>query len=170
MILVGVKSRLFAGKFLIALGIVLCILWVGYVVQLARPTDVWDLLPFVAALAVFLVGVVLAPFHVGVSYKRDMLLSLTTGALAMLSIWFFLFFMDMDDPTSAERYSGFARLQHPGVTVGMAVYRHSFRHLGASTSRYLALVSAFVVLILMWSLGTFVLLRILRVLGHRKSK
>jgi hypothetical protein len=177
MTLTVVKSRLLVGKLLVVIGIVLFILWVCYFGQLVRPIDVWDFCLLPAAFAAILIGVKVAPrgrllelvrTQVAVSCKRDLVLSLVIGALAMLGLWAFLFLIN--DPVLAERYSRLAGLQDPGVTVGLVIYRHTYFHLGRSASLYLAEVCAFVVLMAIWSFGSFLLLTMFRFLRHAESK
>ena len=63
----------------------------------------------------------------------------------MLSLWAFFALVVGDDVAMGGHYNGLARL-------------------------YLAVVSAFAVLIVMWSFGTFVLLRIIRFRSNRQPK
>jgi len=63
----------------------------------------------------------------------------------MLSLWAFFALVVGDDVGMGGHYNGLARL-------------------------YLAVVSAFAVLIVMWSFGTFVLLRIIRFRSNRQPK
>jgi hypothetical protein len=171
-----VRPRLLVGKLLVVAGIVLLILWVGYFGQLVRPIDIWDFCLLPAAFGAILIGVRVAPCgrllelvrtHIAVSGKRDLVLSLVFGAFAMLTLWAFLFFIG---DGLAERYSRLARLQYPGVTVGLAIYRHTYFHLGRSAGLYLAEVCAFLVLIAMWSFGFFLLLSAFRFIRQTESK
>ena len=95
MTLTVVKPRLLVGQLLVVTGIALLILWVGYFGQLVRPIDIWDFCLLPAAFAAILIGVKVAPrgrllelvrTHVAVSCKRDLVLSLVIGALAVLSL------------------------------------------------------------------------------------
>lgn len=54
--------------------------------------------------------------------------------------------------------------------VAIALFKYCFRYLGISADRYLAIVSAYVLLIVMFSFGPFALLTILRFLRHTESK
>jgi hypothetical protein len=170
-----VNPRILVGKLLVATGIALLILWAAYFLQLVRPIDIWDFCLLPVAFASILIAVKLAPrtrllelvpTPVAVSWKRDLVLSLVIGAFVELSVWA-LFFFDIE---VAQRYSLLARLQEPAVTVGLAIYRHTYFHLGRSASLHLAQVCAFAVLIAIWSFGSFALLTILRFLRHTESK
>jgi hypothetical protein len=174
--LTAVKLRLLVGQLLVVTGIALLTLWAAYFGQLVRPIDIWDFCLLPAAFAATLIGARVAPrgrlielvrTHVAVSGRRDLVLSLVIGTLAVLILWALFFFID---DGLAERYSKLARLQDPGVTVGLAVYRHTYFHLGRNASLYLAELCAFVVLIAMWSFGVFALLSIFRFLRSGLSK
>ncbi len=70
----------------------------------------------------------------------------------------------------ADRYTDLVRLTDPANAVAMAIFRYSFRTLGISASRYLAIVSGYLILIVMFSLGSFALLSIFRFLRQTESK
>ena len=169
------EPRLLAGKILVVSGIVLFALWTYYFIQLVRPIDIWDFSPLPVALAVVLIGVKVTRLYdlmlarAAVSYKRDLALGLIIGTLTELSLWAFLYFA-VNDPESAERYIPLERLEEPGVRVGLAIYRYAYSHVGNPWSRYVGTVCAFLVLIGIWSLVAFTLLRILWLFRRAKSE
>ncbi|MBZ5608916.1 MAG: hypothetical protein LAP38_11695 [Acidobacteriia bacterium] len=166
------------GKSLIVTGIVLFALWTDYFLHLVRPMDIWDFCPLPLALTVVLIGFKLARFglgelilaHAAVSYKRDLVLSLAIGGLAELSLLAFFNFVAGNDPEMAGRYIQLQRLQDPGATVGLAVFKYLYSHLGVSLSRDVGTFCAVAVLIAFWSLGVFAILTIFRFLRHAKSR
>ena len=170
----AVKPRSLLGKLLLVAGIGLLALWAYYFVSLVRPTDVWDLSPLPVALALIVVGVRFAGFgelilaQGGVSYKRDLVLALPLGTLAELSLWAFLYFVVDGDPESAERWNALERLQDPAINMGLAVYRYSYAH-GVRLDPYMVSIGCLVILIAIWSLAAFALLRIARFFSTRHS-
>jgi len=163
------QPRLLSGRFFIILGIILFVLWLWYFVPLVRPTDVWDLIPLVLALTSLLIGIKLVRLgkrildQFGVSWRRDLLLAVVIGAVGELSLWFYLSFIGID-----EYHTRLERLQEPGYRIALDIYwilrRHHERTL---TVVALAALSAWVVLVAMWSVGAFALLSIVRFARRR---
>jgi hypothetical protein len=96
-------------------------------------------------------------------------LALALGTLAELSLWAFIFFT-VDDSETTLKYIRLVRLQEPGIRIGEALFRRSYAHLGRTGSLWVAEGSAFAVLISIWSLGAFTVLRMVRFFRYPKSK
>jgi len=163
------------GKVLLVAGISLFALWIYYFVNLVRPTNLWDFCPLPVSLILILLGVRFAGLgelilaQTAVSYKRDLVLALAFGTLAELSLWAFLYFVVGSDPERAERYIALERLQDPAIKMALAVYRYSYTH-GVRLDPYVLSICGLIVLMAMWSFGTFVLLSIVRLLSTRHSR
>ena len=169
-----VKPRSLLGKLLLVAGIGLFAVWTYYFAPLVRPTDVWDLIPLLVALALILLGLWLAGLgelilaQTAVSYKRDLVVALAIGTLVELSLSVFLFFVFGGHPETAERYIVLERLQEPAMQVGLAIYRYSYAH-GVRLNPYLVSICCLIGLLAMWSFAAFVLLRIARFFSTRHS-
>jgi hypothetical protein len=170
----AVKPRSLLGKLLLVAGIGLFALWTYYFVNLLRPIDLWDFCPLPVALALIALGIRFAGLgeltlaQRAVSYKRDLVVALALGTLAELSLWAFLYFVVGSDPEMAERYIALERLQDPAINMGLAVYRYSYAH-GVRLDPYIVSIGCLVILIAIWSLAAFALLRIARFFSTRHS-
>jgi hypothetical protein len=166
------RRRSRAGRFLIGAGVGLFSPWAYYFLNLVRPADAWDFSPLPVALGAILIGIrrarldVRLPAMIGVSYRRDLAIALVTGMLVELILWL----LTGPDPERAARYSQLARLQEPGVRIGLAVYKQSYSHLGRTLSLWIAELFVFLVLIAIWSTGAFALFCILRFVRNASSR
>jgi hypothetical protein len=160
-----------AGRLLIVAGVGLFSLWVYYFLNLVRPVDAWDFCALPMAMASILIGVKIAGLDqrlltmIGVSYKRDVTIALAIGALVEFTLWV----LTGPDLERATRYSQLARLQEPGVRIGLTIYKHASPHLGRTWSLWVAEPCAFLVLIAIWSASAFALLRVVWFLRTSKT-
>jgi hypothetical protein len=167
------QPRRVIGTLLIVTGLVLFAMGARYFVWIPDLLGLSTLAPGIALLGL---GLWLAPArgfsswvrsHVGVSYKRDLVLSFAVAALveAALGPLFYYLSLGVENPLVWQLEG----LQNPGASLAMAVYRYAAPHLGRGWSRDLAVACGFIVLIAFWTFGTFVLLSVFRVLRPARS-
>jgi len=98
--------------------------------------------------------------HVSVPYKRDFLLSLAAAALMEIILGPVVNFFATDGVVLAR----VERLQSPGASMGVWIYRCLYAHVGHTWSVYCAVACAFLVLIAIWTCGCFSILSVFRLL------
>jgi hypothetical protein len=92
-------------------------------------------------------------------------LSLAVAALVEVILGPVIYYLAIDSPVVGQ----LERLQKPGATVALAIYRHSFPHLGRPWSVYLGVARGFLIPITIWSRTCFSVLSIFRFLNLAKS-
>jgi hypothetical protein len=159
------QSRLVAGRFVMAVGAGLLLVWTYYYLTLLRPIDWWDASPLPVAVAVFLIGAKLARYRfenvsgpllsaARASLRRRLAAAFMAGGLIEFVLWLFRHLAVTEGP----------------ATIGMAVYRSLYRSVGRGMSVWLGSVCAFALLIAMWSVVAFAILTVIRVTAQENSK
>jgi hypothetical protein len=175
------QSRLVAGRFLMAVGAGLLIGWTYYYVTLLRPIDWWDASPLPVAIALFLIGAKLARYRfenvsgsllaaAHASRRRRLVAAFMAGGLIEFILWLFFYLAVTEGPETIDRFMWLDRLQKPGYTIGLAVYRYLYRSVGQETPVWLGSVCALALLITMWSAVAFAILTIIRATAQENSK
>src|SRR5687768_8872144 len=98
---------------------------------------------------------------IGLSFReREALIAFAIGSVIAfgLNIWF----NAVAKPESIDSYLWLARLQEPGTQVGERIVRSLYPVVGHSWNVYLAIPCAYGVLIVLWTLATFPLIRVWR--------
>jgi hypothetical protein len=175
------QSRLVAGRFVMAVGAGLLLVWTYYYLTLLRPIDWWDASPLPVAVAVFLIGAKLARYRfenvsgpllsaARASLRRRLAAAFMAGGLIEFVLWLFRHLAVTEGPATIDGIIWLDRSQRPAYTIGMAVYRSLYRSVGRGMSVWLGSVCASALLIAMWSVVAFAILTVIRVTAQENSK
>jgi hypothetical protein len=174
MILAVGKARSIGGWLFIVAGVTLFAVWTEYIVWAQARPDLLDVFPLALAILALALGVWLAPVgglvrrpgaSVAVSIKGDLFLSLAVAVTMEIILGPLLYYAITQNPLILR----LERLQEPGAKVAYIVYAASLRHLGRGWGLDLALGSGFLVLVAMWTCGTFAVLSVLRLMRRARS-